>query len=53
MDNNCKHIYQEMKEAICIYCNKPTHATDWSLIAKLHKNWVQENPDFKYTWWSI
>jgi len=53
MANNCIHVYQELQESICPYCNKPSHLTDWSAIAKAHKNWVKANPDYKYQWWSI
>jgi RNA polymerase subunit RPABC4/transcription elongation factor Spt4 len=53
MEINCEHIYKDMQQAICPKCNKPSHSTDWSEIAKAHKTWIKENPNYKYTWWSI
>jgi hypothetical protein len=42
-----------MKTNDCPLCGWPAHSTDWSLIAKEHQEWVKENPNYKYTWWSI
>ena len=49
----CEHVYKDVQAKICPTCNNPTHTTDWEEINVAHKKWVKENPDFKYSWWSI
>jgi len=49
----CKHIYQILGTNICEFCTKPTHETDWSLIAKQRQSWIKEGKQVQQGWWSI
>lgn len=49
----CEHIYKEVKADICPLCNKPTHSTNWKLIAEQHKEWIASGKAVAQGWWSI
>ena len=49
----CEHVYKDVKAEICPSCNEPAHTTNWAELTVAHKKWREENPNFKYSWWSI
>jgi RNA polymerase subunit RPABC4/transcription elongation factor Spt4 len=49
----CKHVYRIMNADICPKCDKPTHETDWKLVAQQHKDWIASGKAELQGWWSI
>ena len=49
----CEHVYKVMGVDTCPKCGGATHEINWKELNEAHQKWVAENPNFKYTWWSI
>ena len=51
----CRHVYEDVKTDICTMCGKPTHKTDWELIAKQRREHREKHGLFYNVreWWSI
>jgi len=53
MDKYCIHTYKKVGSPICPLCGAVTHAYNWPRVIKEHIQWVKDNPDHEYEYWSI
>ena len=53
MDKYCIHTYKKVGSPICPLCGAVTHEYNWPRVIKDHIQWVKDNPDHEYEYWSI
>lgn len=49
----CEHVYRDMRTDVCPLCGKELNETDWALIHKQHRDWIDSGKAVPQGWWSI